>query len=472
MTYLLLRDRIRAMFVEHREVLDGGKLGLLEEGIFRRMLDGSAEPVDYVLSLQSLTSALHAHHGTPPVILIDECDAPIHAAYAGGYLPQALDFLRIFLGAGLKGNPHFHKGVVTGVLRVARENIFSGLNNLSVYSILSHDFRTAFGFSEPEVRGLLDMAGRAESLEIARRWYNGYQFGGEVVYNPWSVLSFLSHRAEPAAYWLHTSSNELVRDLLVRHSPVVQSDIETLLAGGSIVRRPEDALVLANLQSDPAALWSLLLFSGYLKAARVPAPPGEEATYELSIPNVEVQKVYLQTFTGWLQATLQRRGASMEALHAALLGGDAQILEVQLSALATETLSYHDTAGPAPERFYHGLMIGLVASLLPDFEIRSNRETGKGRADMLFRPRRRGDPGVVLELKVVRSKGGSKRALAEGMRQIEEKGYAAELVSAGVSPVRCVVVAFDGKAVRVMAADAGALRAATKGARGRGRVEG
>lgn len=194
MTYAVVRDRIEEMFATHRAALEGGKLGPREEAVFRRILGGSATPVDYAFSLLHLSRALHAHHGEQAVILIDEYDAPIHAAYLGGYLPAALDFFRIFLGAGLEENPHFRKGVVTGILRVARENTFSGLNNLAVYSVLSHDFRTAFGFTEAEVKALLDQADFAESLDVARRWYNGYLFGGEVIYNPWSVLNFLSYR--------------------------------------------------------------------------------------------------------------------------------------------------------------------------------------------------------------------------------------------------------------------------------------
>lgn len=217
---------------------------------------------------------------------------------------------------------------------------------------------------------------------------------------------------------------------------------------------------MSRLETDPGTLWSLLLFSGYLKAARLPSDPMEQPSYALSIPDREVRLVYLQTFADWLGKALSRHGGSLQALLSSLLAGDAGRFEAQLSALAMETLSYHDLAGPHPEQFYQGLMIGLTASLLSDFEVRSNRESGKGRADMLIKPKRQGKPGVVLELKVARSRAGLKRALEEGIARIQKMDYAAELTSAGVAPVRCVVVAFDGKEVRVKAMDAAASKSA------------
>lgn len=467
MTFGIVRDRIVDLFREHRAALESGKLDPVEERFCRQILEGSASNTDFALSLLHLSAALHAHHGEEVMILVDEYDAPIHAGYSGGYLAEAVDFFRVFLGAGLKGNPHLRKGVLTGILRVARENIFSGLNNLSVHTLLSPKFRASFGFTEPEVKGLLERTGYADSLEIARAWYNGYLFGGEVVYNPWSVLNFVEHDGRPAPYWLNTSANQIVHELLLRHAHVVQPDIEHLLGGGSIERVPDESIALTNLETEQSALWSLLLFSGYLKAAPLPTPPMEQPAYALSIPNLEVRQVYLQTFTGWLAKALTLHGGSLDTLLASLLAGDAARLEAQLAALALETFSYHDLGGWRPEQFYQGLMIGLLAALLPDYEVRSNRETGKGRADMLLRPRKQGKPGVVLELKSARSRAGLKRALAEGMAQIQAMGYAAELTSAGVTPVRCVVVAFDGKEVRVEAVDATALKKARPAAKKR-----
>jgi Predicted AAA-ATPase/PD-(D/E)XK nuclease superfamily len=456
-TWEVARKNIIALFEEHRTALDSRTQAPAKGAIFGRILDESGSLVDFGLSLLHLSAALHEHHGERVVILIDEYDTPIHAAYLGGYLPQALDFFRLLLGAALKDNPHLHKGVVTGILRVARENIFSGLNNLDCHSLLSRRFRAAFGFTDPEVKDLLERTGYPESADQVRSWYNGYIFGGEVVYNPWSVLSFIGREGELAPYWLNTSANDLVRELLQKHARVVQDDLETLIQGGSIERVPDENVVFSDLESDPGALWSLLLFTGYLKAARIPPPPGEQASYALSIPNLEVRQVYLQTFTGWLNRALAPHGGSLDTLLAALLAGDGGRLETLLSAFALESFSYHDLGGPRPEQFYQGLMLGLLASLVPDFEVRANRESGKGRADMILRPRRTGKPGIVLELKVARSRAALKRALDEGMAQIQEMGYAAELTSAGVAPVRCIVVAFDGKEVRVKAMDAADL---------------
>ena len=456
-TFSMLRQAVEKVFAEHREAIDGSGLSPAEAGRFRRILEGTGDFADFATSLLLLSTALRGRYGEDVVLLIDEYDAPIHAAHAGGYLSQALDFFRIFLGSALKDNPALHKGVVTGILRVARENVFSGLNNLDVCTLLNPRFRDAFGFTESEVRGLFEGAGLGEKLDLARAWYNGYLFGGEVIYNPWSVLSFVHNGGQAAAYWLNTSSNDLVRDLLQRHAAAVQSEVYVLLGGGAIPRRLDENVVFSSLETDPGALWSLLLFSGYLKAAALPSGPLELPTYDLSIPNLEVREVYTSTFADWIRQALGRRGGSLDVLLSALLAGDAAGIEAQLGAFVVEMVSFHDLAGPTPERVYQALMIGLCSALLPDFEVRSNRETGKGRADLLLRPRRAGSPGVVLELKVARSKAGLTRALDEGMAQIRDMGYAAELLAAGVSPVRCIVTAFDGKDVRVRSADAGNL---------------
>jgi hypothetical protein len=458
----MIKQRLYRLFEEHRALLDAGVLTPDEKIRYQQVLDGTAEFPVFCDALRDLTEYLHRAHGEKVVLLLDEYDAPIHAAHTHGYAPFVLDFFRAFLSAGLKGNPHLFKAVITGILRVAKESIFSGLNNLEVCSLLRPDFATSFGFTEPEVAALLDRAGLSSHIEAVRAWYDGYLFGGEVIYNPWSVLSYLNRReATPLAYWVGTSSNDLVHDLVGRYALRLEPVFEDLLEGGGVERVLDESVALADLDVDEDALWSLLVFSGYLKPEKAGLDALERVVYRLSIPNREVREVYATTFVRWMKARLRGHGADLARLTRALVGGDAEVLEEQLQAFVTNLMSYQDPGTVAPERVYQGFVLGLLAVLEPTYLVRSNRESGDGRPDVTIRPRVAGKPAVVLELKVVRKgKKTPAAALREGMAQIREKGYAAELLAAGASAVHAFAVAFDGKRVWVKGGDAGEKKAA------------
>jgi hypothetical protein len=445
-----IQEKIRVLVGEHRYLVDSVRVDKEDVRRLAAILDGTADDVAYQFSLLLLSRCLAQHHGRDVVILIDEYDSPIHAGWVSGYGAEVLGFFRTYLNAGLKGNPHLFKAVVTGILRIAKESVFSDLNNLAVYTVLAPSFSTCFGFTEPEVQALLSRAGLSAHLDAVRAWYNGYVFGETVIYNPWSILSFIdSGDPSPLAYWVSTSSNDLVRDMLARHSLTVEPEIEALLEGGTIEAAVDQGVALEELARRPDALWSLLLFSGYLRAEHAAVPAGEAPRYLLSIPNREVREVYASTFREWLRERLGGASGDVERLTRALLGGDVEALEEQLQAFTENLLSYHDTA-LRPEQVYHAFVIGLLATLEPAYEVRSNRESGQGRPDVMIRPRRGTGPGVVLELKVARrGKKTMAQALAEGRAQIEEGGYRAELVAAGVSPLHAMVVAFDGKRVAV-----------------------
>jgi hypothetical protein len=445
-----IREKIVDLFEAHRHLLDSGRLDDVDERRFRQILDGTAERALYARALFDLSAHLHAHHGEKVVILLDEYDEPIHSGYANGYARPILDFMRGLFIDGLKGNPHLYRAVVTGVLRVSKESLFSGANNIAVYTLLRSEFATSFGFTEPEVASLLERAGRSALLDEVRGYYNGYSFGGTAVYNPWSILSFLADpHARLRPYWVKTSSNELVHEALRRHAFGVQREIETLLEGGAVARDLDEDIALDDLATRASAVFSLLVFSGYLRAEEVPGESLEIRPYALSIPNREVRSVYTSTFRDLLREQLGDESA-VDRLERALLGGDAEALEEELGAFTKTVLSYHDTAR-RPEQVYHAFVIGLLATLDPEYEVRSNRESGKGRPDVMVRPRRAGKPGAVLELKV--AKPGKKtldEALAEGAAQIRDRDYASELRAAGASPVHAFAVAFDGKDVRVV----------------------
>jgi len=453
---MIVRE-LRRMCEAHLGALEGFLRGPYRDE-YLGLLRGEADSVAYQLSLASLTRWLHEVYGIRPMVFIDEYDAPIHAGFANGYYDQVVSFFRSFLEAGLKDNMHLERAFLTGILRVSKESIFSGLNNPGVYSLLEPEFNTCFGFTEAEVRGLMDKAGISELMPSVRAFYDGYDFGGVEIYNPWSILEFLaseSNKLRP--FWVNTSQNDLTKRLLQKHAFSVEQDIQTLLAGGKIEKRLDDAIVFSQLEYSPEALWSILTLTGYLKAS-VPAKYASSIyvmPYELSIPNEEVAYVYRQTFSMWLQEGLQKQGGESSLLTTSLLNGDVAVFQAQLEKLMALIPSYHDVQGIYPEKFYHGLMIGLLATLEPDYEVRSNRESGNGRPDVSIRPRRIGTSAVVMELKTAGKFGGRtlKQALALGHKQFKENDYTADLRAAGLQKIHSLVVAFDGKKVVVESAD-------------------
>jgi hypothetical protein len=315
----------------------------------------------------------------------------------------------------------------------------------------------AFGFTEAEVEQLLDQAGRSAELPDFQRWYNGYDFGGHTVYNPWSILHALKNPAEPLqAWWLGSSANTLVRKLLLQESALGAQMEELLRPGGFLEAQLSAAVPLSELNSRH--IWSLLLHSGYLKIHRLLPGPRSSPRAELTIPNLELQSLWRDTFLDWLDPT--GAGEEQLPLHRALLRGDAPGLQVELNALLRRHVSAHDTQSPQVEAFYHAFMLGLLVSMEPSHLVRSNRESGLGRADLLLIPRQPGQPGAVLEFK--RQPWSEGRALlslpataAAALRQVEERGYTAELEAAGAAPIHRFGIGFAGREAWVLGPEAG-----------------
>jgi len=445
-----LHGRIAEVCAAHRPLLDSAALSVEDRAAFGRLLTSTASVAELRTSLQRLTRWLHAHHGERCVLLVDEYDAPIEAGFSHGYYEQIVDLLRDLFGGGLKDNPNLFRGVLTGVRRIAKESLFSGLNNVVVFSLLVDAFRTTFGFTDDEVRTVLEAAGRAEHIDTVRRWYNGYVFGGAVVYNPWSVLSFAAlGRASP--YWVASSADTLLRSLFLAGSIDLAKDVPALLVGQPLRHTLDEHMVLTDLERSPTAIWTFLVFAGYLRAEVVEESP-KGIVADVSIPNLEVDGLWREVFVRWLSHRMHGVG-QVDAVARALLGGDAETMAMLLSDLVHEVLLAHDTGtGPtAPERVYHAFVLGLLAHLEPEYRVRSERESGYGRSDVLIIPTQPGRAGAVLELKrVLEDRGESPEdALASALRQIEERDYAAELRAAGAEPVRKVAIAFAGKRVWV-----------------------
>lgn len=438
----LIADTARAHTTEIEAVLTDPR----ERAVFQSLRDATPENAQLWRSLRLLSDLLHRANGEQCVILIDEYDTPLHAAWQHGYWDQAVELFRGLLGAAFKDNRYLFKGVLTGILRVAKESIFSGLNNLSVCSVLQPEFAEYFGFTNAEVVALAKACDASDALPELERWYNGYRFGGITIYNPWSVLNYFKSRDRIfRPYWVNTASNDLLRELMVQRSTLARTDLEIVLSGGSVRREIDENIVLRQIHSNSEILWSFLLFCGYLKAQSTEVDDGR--TYvQLAVPNREVQSALRGVFVDAMNETL---GSSdrVRDLCKALLDGDAKTFGRELGALLAATMSYHDLGGTQPEKVYQAFVVGLLVAMDATHEVRSNRESGYGRCDVLIAPRQAGQPGVAMELKVVDTEENEtvETALDSAIAQLRDRDYAQALRERGAAPVRELAVVFDGK---------------------------
>ena len=392
---------------------------------------GTSTDTQLNTSLGTLAEALHAHHGEKPVILIDEYDSPINSAATHGFGEEALQFFRNFLSGALKDGKHCRLGVITGILRVAKEDVLSGLNNLEVWSVFDDDYSDCFGFTEEEVRALLAACGRPDKIDEAKDWYDGYRFGSSEIYNPWSVLNYARRSFVPEAYWTNTSSNDLVTDALSRLTPEMRENLAGLFGDeGQLVPCARELGKYGIIQNNPKIIWSLLVHTGYLK---VLSGLDENGDALLAFPNRELRKVFKDDILDPMES-VPSVGGDVRGIMRALTGGDAEKFRKSVEGFLVSSASYFDMAH---EDFFHGLLLGLLALGRDHYEITSNREEGDGRPDIAMKPRPGVPlPGVILELKSPKlpARASQKRIAAalekaarEARDQIDEKRYAAEM---------------------------------------------
>ncbi|MGB0679120.1 MAG: AAA family ATPase [Polyangiales bacterium] len=387
------------------------------------------------------------------IILIDEYDTPLHAAYLHGYYDKAIEFFRALLGGGLKDNEHLFHGVVTGILRVAKEGLFSGLNNVDVFSTLDPESATHFGFTEAEVQQLAHDYGQASKLSGLRAWYNGYRFGGTqcaVIYNPWSILNYLAHpERDFCPHWINTSDNALLQELLTGQQRRLGAELTALMQGQCIEKPLEEYLVLRDMQRRPDVLWSFLFMAGYLRIEGTYNP--KQDRHKLTLPNQEVAAIYRQSFLRFLEAGVADTGEQALALCEAIVRGDAVYAEAGLQELFLNILSYQDLTRHSGEAIYQCFVVGLLVALQERYWVRTNREGGFDRYDVLVLPKTPGEPGVVLEFKALKSDAPETvdEALTDGLAQVHQRKYAAELEEAGATPIHALAIACHCKQVWV-----------------------
>jgi len=452
--YAILCKLMARVYFEHYYLLSSPKLVAHQKKAFEAILEETASPASIQSSLLDLTQLLSIHHGVNPWLLIDEYDTPIQASYVHGYYDPMMNTMRGLFGSVLKTNPYLYRAVITGILRVAKESLFSGVNNLEVYSLLRSEYGQYFGFTEEEMDELLKKAALVKNSKEIKDWYNGYQVGNTVVYNPWSVVNCIKQKGELQPYWVNTSDNQLIRTILVRSNTGFKEQFELLLQDKPVEQLIDENTVFGDLIKNESAAWSLLLMAGYLKViSQKKTDDGLWCT--LAIPNKEVRNLYQQIIKQWLSNEHGIAWYNQFLDH--LLTGNIELFEQELKEIMEQTVSSYDT-GRNPEAFYHGLMIGLTASLhhSENYEIQSNKESGYGRYDYLIFSRDKNKPTVLLEFKKI-STGKDleqldislEQAAQEALDQIDQKQYLAEVKKRGSTHILKIGLAFCGKRFKI-----------------------
>ncbi len=438
---IIRREALRLEFLR-----DSDKLTENEKKSLNRILTGEYDDQDIRDSLQMLCTLLEKHYGQKPILLIDEYDVPLDKAYYHGYYPQMIDLIRAMFQSALKTNSSLFFAVLTGCLRVSKESIFTGLNNLMVHSISDVSFDEYFGFTDEEVRKLLADYGLEDHYEETRAWYDGYRFGEQDVYCPWDVLNYVyalrfNPQAQPKAYWINTSGNDMVRRLIEKGSDgTEQLEIEQLIEGETITKPLNENLTHAEIDANIENLWSLLYMTGYLTAVDYP----DGSVYSLRIPNREVQHIFKQQVLSWFKDKVRAETEKLTGLYAAFETGDVDTIKEILDEQLLDTVSFYD----AHESFYHGFLLALL-STCANWNVSSNIETGKGRSDILVSRKDR-KIGFVVEVKDVKDEEKLDAACEAALRQIDERDYTAILRRFRVKEIHKYGIAFWDKECRVV----------------------
>ena len=441
-TFQKISKLISLEFMRHNELESSSVLSSYEKEQYHRFASENINEVDCQMGLQLLSLLLHKHYDKECVIIIDEYDTPIQQDHLCDFYNEIVDFMRNFFSGGLKDNPHLAFGFLTGILRVAKESIFSGMNNLKTNSILDNSYSSYFGFTNEEVREMLAYYDYEDKYQEICEWYDGYRFGNSEIFNPWSVINYISDQCFPKAFWQSTGSNDIIGEIIGTATPEINENLYKLFCGNTVTTYVDTSVIYPEVQSNPNSIYSFLLVAGYLKAAEI--YPQNDGNYmcDVAIPNKEILYVYEKEV---LNRTNQNNVSI--SIHQAIFSKDKSKLQSLLEDFMLKSISTMDGAN---EAFYHGMMLGLCAVLGSQYKVRSNRESGLGRFDVELLPMMQGIPGFIFEFKHTKDINVDLDSLANSaLKQIEDMKYDTELNDFGVEDIVKIGIAFRQKSAVV-----------------------
>ena len=441
-TFQKISKLISLEFMRHNELESSSVLSSYEKEQYHRFASENINEVDCQMGLQLLSLLLHKHYDKECVIIIDEYDTPIQQGHLCDFYNEIVDFMRNFFSGGLKDNPHLAFGFLTGILRVTKESIFSGMNNLKTNSILDNNYSSYFGFTNEEVREMLAYYDYEDKYQEICEWYDGYRFGNSEIFNPWSVINYISDQCFPKAFWQSTGSNDIIGEIIGTATPEINENLYKLFCGNTVTTYVDTSVIYPEVQSNPNSIYSFLLVAGYLKAAEI--YPQNDGNYmcDVAIPNKEILYVYEKEV---LNRTNQNNVSI--SIHQAIFSKDTSKLQSLLEDFMLKSISTMDGAS---EAFYHGMMLGLCAVLGSQFKVRSNRESGLGRFDIELLPMVKGIPGFIFEFKHTKDINVDLDSLANSaLKQIEDMKYDTELNDFGVEDIVKIGIAFRQKSAVV-----------------------
>ena len=445
-------DKISALLQEeydrHKEVMYSDQLASYEKEYFTRILNKTASEVELSAALEQLSKMLTKYYGTAPIIIIDEYDTPIQEGYSKDFYEKIVGFMRNFFSGAFKDNKNLSYGFLTGILRIAQESIFSGLNNLAVNTVLDNAYDQYFGFTNEEIHEMLKYYGALGKEKELKEWYDGYLFGSKEIYNPWSVINYISKGCTPQAYWVNTGRNEILEDVLKVATDDVTEKLFSLLQGRPVIARIDQNIVYRSLTKEPANIYSLLLVAGYLKATKKQLQADGSYLCEVSIPNKEIAAVYTSEILSHLVQIGAISNTTADKIAESLYANDQRKLQRAISDYLDQTISFYDAGA---EGFYHGLVLGLIALMDNQYKIKSNREAGDGRYDICLIPRKNTYPGIIMELKWKKDLADDSLELLakEALSQIDKNRYDLEIKEDGITDILKFGIAFSGKKIQI-----------------------
>ena len=441
---LQLKTELVEVFIDNAELLKSEKLLDIEKEMFSTVLNLRANKIELQGALKLLSRLLYKEYERPVILLVDEYDVPLQTAYVKGYYDEAIDFLKSFYGATFKDNSYLEKTILTGVSRIAKESIFSGMNNLNVYTIMDNEFADDFGITSKEMEKVISDFNIEEDREEIKKWYDGYKIGNvEGIYNPWSILNYLNKR-ELRPYWVNTSSNDLIK-MTFKKSNAVKEKMISLLNGEPVEVTIDLETIIVGIENREENIWGLMLQTGYLKV--IETVNLEERLYKVALPNNEIKDLFRGMVREWFSHQVE--GEDLRSILNDLVNLKLEDFERKLKKLVIEMFSYFDVGENTAESFYHAFILGMLVGLKDSYYVKSNRESGYGRYDIMLEPKEKESNSFIMEFKIIESMEEKevKAKIKEAKEQIKDKKYEQELKMRGFKNITKMVFVCNGKEI-------------------------